>query len=309
MSENNYGRYLVRQPFTKGATGAQNQRYSALTLMSSYQVPESYCNIEFGWVGAPSQTSSHESEHVSELDEIMLFIGGDPENPEGLGGEMEFSLGGQKLSFNTSSSIFIPAGVRHGRLIRRKVTRPYVEISVMMGRSAAEPNSPESGISAAAAEPGQPGVDYEKYLVRKPNYETMTNVKNRQCPTMTFISGKQVPEAKCYIEIGWLYGMPEPNHIFEHVHKFEEAIIHWGSDPENPLDLGAEIELGIGGQSQTFNTLTAAWVPRGIMHGPLVWKQVTRPHVEMTFIIGTGSMKEAWGGSGIGGPKQREIKD
>ena len=33
---------------------------------------------------------------------------------------------------------------------------------------------------------------YEKYVVRKPNYEAGPGVKNRQSPTMSFMSTKQV---------------------------------------------------------------------------------------------------------------------
>ena len=68
---------------------------------------------------------------------------------------------------------------------------------------------------------------YEKYAVRKPLYEAGPGIKKRQSPTMTFMSSRQVPEASYYIELGWIYDVPEPNpHIFEHVHDFDEIVLH-----------------------------------------------------------------------------------
>ena len=78
-------------------------------------------------------------------------------------------------------------------------------------------------------------IDYEKYLVREPLWEAGPGVKKRQSPTMTYMSGKQVPEANYYIELGWIYDIPEPNpHIHEHVHDFDEIVLHWGGNPETP---------------------------------------------------------------------------
>ena len=37
-------------------------------------------------------------------------------------------------------------------------------------------------------------TNYERYLVRKPIYEAGPGVKNRQSPTMTYMSRAQVPE-------------------------------------------------------------------------------------------------------------------
>ena len=76
------------------------------------------------------------------------------------------------------------------------------------------------------------GVDYAKYLVTEPLWEAGPGVTNRQSPTMTFMSSTQVPEANCYIEFGWIWGMPDPNpHVYEHVHDFDEIILHIGGDP------------------------------------------------------------------------------
>jgi hypothetical protein len=140
---------------------------------------------------------------------------------------------------------------------------------------------------------------YEKYAVRKPFYEDVPPLRNRQSPTMTFMSERQTG-APYYVELGWIYGIPQPNpHIFEHVHDYDEVILHWGGDYKRPQVLGGEIEIYIGGQPVTFNTTTGIYIPAGVRHGPLTWKEFEFPHVEMTLTLGTGDHTKAWGKSGI----------
>lgn len=136
---------------------------------------------------------------------------------------------------------------------------------------------------------------YEKYVVRKPAYEVtpIVEVKGR-IPAMTLMSGNLVPGTKMYVETGWVLGMPDPNpHIGEHSHDYDEIILHLGVDPNNPEDLGGEIEISVGGQPFLINSTSGIYVPKGVKHGPLIWKRFDRPHLELTIMIGAGSLAEA----------------
>jgi hypothetical protein len=150
-------------------------------------------------------------------------------------------------------------------------------------------------------------ADYYKNLVTKPKYEARTefdDVKGRQYPTMTFMSNELVPGSNVYIEMGWVYAMPDPNpHIPAHTHaNSDEFILHIGSDYKNPEDLGGEIELVVEGQPLKINKTSAIYIPKGVVHGPLTWKSVTRPHIQMTIIMGAGTLAEA-APAGYGGEK------
>ena len=139
---------------------------------------------------------------------------------------------------------------------------------------------------------------YKKNLVDKPHYEVGGNqvIKGRQNPTMTFMSNDLVPGSDTYIEIGWVWDMPDPNpHIHEHSHRegCNEIVLNIGSDPNNPEDLGAEIEFVVGGQPLVFDTTSALFIPAGVKHGPLTWKRLTRPHLQMAMVLGAGTMAEA----------------
>jgi len=136
---------------------------------------------------------------------------------------------------------------------------------------------------------------YSRLLVTKPIYEAGVPVTGRQSPSMTLMSNRQVPGCNMYLEVGWIWDMPTPNpHIHEHEHSFDEIVLHIGGDPDNPEDLGGEIEYCVEGQPLVFNRSSALFVPAGTKHGPLTWKKFTKPHLEMAIMIGTGHYKEGW---------------
>ena len=143
-------------------------------------------------------------------------------------------------------------------------------------------------------------VDYEKYLVRKPAYEQGPPVKGRQYPSMTVMSRDLAAGANHYIDLGWIWDMPDPNpHIFEMTHRYDEIVLHIGGDMHNPQSLGGEIEFVLGGQPLIVNRTSGIWVPKGVKHGPLTWKKFEKPHIQMAFMINCGDLKEGWGDSGI----------
>ena len=146
---------------------------------------------------------------------------------------------------------------------------------------------------------------YEKYLVKKPTREVkvpgLDEIKGRKYPTMTYMSNDLVPGCNVYLEGGWIWAMPDPNpHILEHTHNYDEVVLHIGSDPNNPEDLGAEIEYVVGGEPLIIDKTSAVFIPKGVKHGPLTWKRVDRPHIQMSIMLGAGTLAEAapggWGG-------------
>ena len=152
-----------------------------------------------------------------------------------------------------------------------------------------------------------PKIDAKMYFVDKPAYEVIPaeEVKGR-LPAMTLMSSNLVPGAKLYIETGWISDMPDPpTHIHEHTHDYDEIVIHIGTDPDNREDLGGEIELKLDGQPLTINKTSAVFVPKGVKHGPLTWKRFERPHIEMTIMLGAGTLAEANPGGHI--EKERGI--
>jgi hypothetical protein len=142
----------------------------------------------------------------------------------------------------------------------------------------------------------------EKYLVRKPIYEggKTGQVSGWQNPPMTYMCNDLVAGCNSYVSISWIWDVPNPNPVtLEHAHEYDEIVIHIGTDPKNPEDLGGEIEFAVGGEPLTFSTTTALFVPRGLKHGPITWKKCNRPHLQIAMVMGGGTLKEsAPGGRG-----------
>jgi hypothetical protein len=135
----------------------------------------------------------------------------------------------------------------------------------------------------------------ERFFVERPAYEVTPafEVVGRT-PAMTLMSNNLVADSNMYVETGWILAMPDPNpHIGEHTHDYDEIVMHVGVDPNDQEDLGAEIEFMVDGTPLLIDKTSSVFVPKGVKHGPLTWKRFSRPHLEMTIMIGAGSLGEA----------------
>ena len=304
MDRSSYERYVVRKPLYEVGSEVKN-RQSPMTFISSAQVPEANYYIKIGWVYGIPEPNPHVHEHAHNFDEIVLHWGGDLDTPQDLGGEIEFYVGGQPITFNTTTAVFLPKGTPHGPLTWKKYKFPHVEMALMLGTGNYEKGWGSSGIYTAKGELPQKttNFDYEQYVIRSPVREAAPHVvKGRQTPTMTYMSSIQIPEATYYLEFGWIWGVVDPG-IGEMTHEnYDEIVLHIGGDPDNPEDLGADMEFGLGGDTLSFNTSYAIFIPKGLRHGPLVWKEVRKPHIEMAIMLGAGTWKEGWEGSGLDRP-------
>lgn len=297
-----YEKYLVRKPIYEAGSGYRGRQSPMMTYISSQQVPEANYYIELGWIYDIPEPNPHIHEHIHDYDEIVLHWGGDWQRPQVLGGEITFYIGGQPITFNTTTGIFIPAGTPHGPLIWNRFEFPHVEMAMMLGTGDRSRGWGESGI--AIPKQGLPTkkdkFDYEQYVIRSPMREAGAEfVRGRTSPTMTYMSGVQIPSVKYYIEMGWTFDIPlskNPNAAMpEMIHKkYDEIVLHIGGDPENPEDLGADTEFYVGGQCLAFDTGTALFVPRGLRHGPIFCREYRKPHLVMAIMCGAGTLKEGW---------------
>ena len=65
-----------------------------------------------------------------------------------------------------------------------------------------------------------------------------------------------------------------------HVHEFDQFLVFAGGDPLNMADLrGAEVELYLGeeGEKQVITKPTVVYIPKGLMHCPLIFKTIKEP--------------------------------
>ncbi len=137
MAESEYEKYLVRKPVREvGAPPArpvEGRTTPSMTYMSNGLVPGCNTYIEFGWIWDIPNPNPYVHEHTHNYDEIVLHIGGDSDNPEDLGGEIEYCFNGKPLVFDTTTALFIPKGMKHGPLTWSRVTRPHLEMAIILG--------------------------------------------------------------------------------------------------------------------------------------------------------------------------------
>jgi hypothetical protein len=299
MPKSRFEKYVVSRPFYEAVEpNVKGRQLPTMTMMSNKQVPGCNTYIELGWIYDIPSPNPHIHEHVHDYDEIVLHWGGDWEKPQVLGGEITFYVGGQPITFNTTTGIYIPRGVPHGPLIWNKFEFPHIEMTMMLGAGTFKEGWGDSGLPVPKK--GLPvkkdKIDYEQYAIRSPMRESPGSItgQGRQSPTMTYISEVQVPGIKTYIEFGWIWDIPTTIGEMKH-DKFDEIVLHIGGDPKNPEDLGADMSFALGGEEMKFDKNFAMFIPRGMAHGPLIWQKVRKPHIEMAIMLGAGTLKEGWG--------------
>ena len=99
----------------------------------------------------------------------------------------------------------------------------------------------------------------------------------------------EVMKGASYMECVWFWPAdtaknqsPEP-----HKHDFDEVLAFYGTNFDDPKDLGGEIELWIDGEQNVMNKSFVAFIPAGTMHCPLNILKVERPIFH--FSAGQGS--------------------
>ncbi|MEM2319234.1 MAG: hypothetical protein QXM37_02895 [Candidatus Bathyarchaeia archaeon] len=67
--------------------------------------------------------------HIHDFDEVLGFLGSDPNNPRDLNGEVELWLGDEGYILTKSCLIFVPKGLKHCPLIIRRADKPIFHFS------------------------------------------------------------------------------------------------------------------------------------------------------------------------------------
>lgn len=108
--------------------------HPTFTYMSNKLVPGCNAYLEFTWIQAmPEPSLVVPAVHSHPYDQITMLIGSDPDDPEYLGAEIECHLGAKRLTIDKTSALFIPKGVKHGRVEWKKFEKPHILMSITMG--------------------------------------------------------------------------------------------------------------------------------------------------------------------------------
>jgi hypothetical protein len=78
-----------------------------------------------------------------------------------------------------------------------------------------------------------------------------------------------------------------------HTHEVAELLIHIGTDPDDPTDLGAEVEMCMGEEMEkhVITKSTVVYIPPGTIHCPWTIKRVDRPFIFLQILQGEFTRK------------------
>ena len=124
---------------------------------------------------------------------------------------------------------------------------------------------------------------YDKYFFSGP-------VPEREAAKMIAdINGDVIKGSNRYM-VNWVF--PSPAELFgvdswdqishgPHIHKSAEILMHIGTNPDNPYDLGAEVEFFMGPEMEKhiITKSTVTYIPPDFVHGPWTVKRVDRPFI------------------------------
>jgi hypothetical protein len=129
--------------------------------------------------------------------------------------------------------------------------------------------------------------------------------KRRFMEHVFWLDGEVIPGA-FYGEAVWFWpqameGMPRPpireitpeeaekNPVLApHSHPFPEILSYFGTDVNNPSDLGGEIEFWLEDEQYIFDKSFVVYIPAGVKHCPLRSRRMDRPMFHFT--MGPGEM-------------------
>lgn len=115
---------LVIPDFVKDLVAEAQDYVKTVLWLDSDVVPGAF-HFHIGWLFKEGPTPN-DRPHTHDTDEIVGFLGSDPENPHDLCGEVEYWVNGKKQVINRSALVFIPAGTPHNPLDVVRVDRPIL---------------------------------------------------------------------------------------------------------------------------------------------------------------------------------------
>ena len=120
---------------------------------------------------------------------------------------------------------------------------------------------------------------YGKYIQREA-VRTEMNIPKRETFPFVYVERElwKGLDVNCNFAVSCVaepYVMPDPPHS----HDFDEFLYFIGSDPDNPEDLGAVVEVALGEEweKHTFTRTSILYFPAGLHHAPINVKKVDRP--------------------------------
>ncbi len=136
-NEGEYGQYIVQTlqapKMSEGFKEFYKTYANRLLWMDGNVVPGAF-QMNMAWYHSASECRPllKHDEHSHDTDEMIGFIGSNPEDPYDLGAEIEIGINGEMHRLTKSSIIFIPGGMKHLPLSIISLDRPVLHFSISL---------------------------------------------------------------------------------------------------------------------------------------------------------------------------------
>lgn len=280
-----------------------------LLWMDATKVKDATFYMECIWLwGGKTTSGTTEEPHVHPFDEVIGFISSDPDNPRDLDARMEIILGDETHFLTKSCLVHIPAGMKHCPLTFREVNRPVFFFTLApisrYGRKSELMNpkdAPPIKIPEFKAPPKDASASrYGRYIITEPKHHGPPPDKSKPMPPkkakttqIVSLDGEVSPGA-FYADFVWIWSGDLTMAPQTHTHDFDEMIglVTW-ADKANPRAINGGVSIKLGDVEHQIKQSSLIFVPKGLKHCPIEFKDIKRP--VLCFTIGNTTK---WGQKG-----------
>ncbi|HTY82453.1 MAG TPA: hypothetical protein VMB24_06685 [Dehalococcoidales bacterium] len=242
-----------------------------------------FFSVDCTWYWSARDNSTIREAGVSKLNQVIGFVGLNPEDPHDLTGELTVWIDGEKQVINRSCLIFVPARMKFGPVQINTLKGQFFYASVAPNDNYKVDLSPE---------------DWKYSIIYT------TKAKSDDPPPISTMKSSRIlhieddmARGAFYVDYVWLYkgygvlGAPE------HTHDYEELIAMIGSDPEHPREIGGILSMDLEGEPYYVTQSSLICIPRQVKHCPWKFLDVRRPTLVFTAIPSgryVSSYKDKW---------------
>jgi quercetin dioxygenase-like cupin family protein len=248
-------------------------------MTADESVQKGFFTVDCTWLWSGAAKGPVGDPHTHNFSHVIGIIGGHPDDPHDLGGEVTFWLDGNKEVLTRSGLIFVPEGVVHGPILFNKITRPVFFVTIAMtGKYTRTPSTQ----STSAKDKKYTIMDHTKE-----RFTVAAGAKEAPPPTPprpSTVKGARIlhieddmVKGSFYVDFVWIFsgtgGAPAP----EHTHEWPELIAMAGADPAHPHDLGGKMSIVLENETHYTDKSTLVCIPKQTRHCPWLFHDIKRP--------------------------------
>jgi hypothetical protein len=279
MAKSGNSKYVVTELKTEMSeeSKARYAKFATRVLWMDDKVVPGAFQMNVSWYRKPNDASSGTG-HNHDVPELIGFFSGDPDNPYDLGGEIEFWMEGEKFLLTRSCIIYVPPNMNHCPLILRRIGRPVFHFTTVTGPKYEILHT--ENLKKQAAE-------HSKYIVtelKEPEEKKRIAGDYAKYARRILWMDENVVPGAFHMNTAWFLKAAHTLENVPHTHDNPEIIGFFGSDPNHPHDLGAEVEIRLEGEKQIITKSAMIFIPPGMVHCPLILNRVDRPIFHFTVV-------------------------